>query len=288
MTEGVSFSGMAELPVVVVYGQRPGPATGLPTYTAQGDLEFLLHAGHGEFVRFIVAPGDAEEAYFLSCLAMNLAWKYQIPAFILSDKHLCEGIFSFDNQIIPKIQEMVLSPSQKEGYKRYEETPSGVSPLAFPPLKGSVIKANSYEHDEAGITIEEAQLSRKMAEKRLRKEKGLLEEIEKLSSVKVSGNKESSCAILCWGSNKGVCKEVAFRLNLKVVQPQILSPFPIQSFQESMKDVKKVICVECNARGQLAHLVEAFGFRVDSRILKYDGRPFTVEELEAEVKKVMV
>ena len=96
MTEGLSLAGMAEMPVVVVMAQRTGPSTGLPTYTAQGDLHFVLNAGQGEFPRFIVAPGDAEEAYYWAGVALNLAWKFQVPSFILTDKIVSESQYSFD------------------------------------------------------------------------------------------------------------------------------------------------------------------------------------------------
>ena len=99
MTEGLSLAGMAEMPVVIMLGQRTGPSTGLPTYTAQADLHFALNAGQGEFPRFIVSPGDAEEAYYWSGVALNMAWKYQVPAFILSDKTVSEGLYSFDTTV---------------------------------------------------------------------------------------------------------------------------------------------------------------------------------------------
>jgi len=285
MTEGLSFAGMAELPIVIVMGQRPGPSTGLPTYSAQTELHFVLNAGQGEFPRFIVAPGDTEEAYFWSAQALNLSWKYQIPSIILTDKNLGEGVFNFDIDSIPDIKEEApLLWDRKSPYKRYLNTESGVSPLAFVPEKDTVIKVNSYEHDESGITTEEPGLSVSMAEKRLRKEKYLQEELEKLNSVKTYGNKDSGSALLCWGSNKGVCVEAAENLGLKVIQPLVLWPFPVKQFQEALKGVKKLICVENNATGQLSRLLKISGFNVDEQVLKYDGRPFSVDELEDRIR----
>jgi len=288
MTEGVSLAAMAELPIVVIVGQRPGPSTGLPTYSSQTELHFVLNAGHGEFGRFLIAPGDVEQSYYWSAMALNMAWKYQMPSFILSDKNLGEGIFNFDIAAIDEIkEEMPLSWDRKPSYKRYLNTESGISPLAFVPDKEAVIKINSYEHDEYGITTEEPQTTKMMQDKRLRKERYLAEELEGYETVKVYGNNNSSTALLCWGSNKGVCLEAGENLGLKVIQPIVLSPFPLHQFQEALKGVKKLVNVEDNATAQLAKLIRGYGFNPDKNLLKYDGRPFSLDELEAQLSKII-
>jgi len=289
MTEGLSLAGMAELPIVILVGQRTGPSTGLPTYTGQTELHFVLNAGQGEFPRFIVAPGDLEEAYFWSAVALNISWKYQIPAIILSDKTLSEGTYSFDIDSVEEInEEKPLIWDRKTAYKRYLNTDTGVSPLTFVPDKDAIIKVNSYEHDEFGITTEEAQLTKMMQEKRLRKYKYISEEIVRYKPVKSYGKKDSPVALLCWGSNKGVCVEAAENLGLKVIQPLVLSPFPVKQLQEALLGVKRLISVENNATGQLAGLVKFYGFDVNEKILKYDGRPFSLDELEEALKDLSV
>ncbi|MCX5678430.1 MAG: 2-oxoacid:acceptor oxidoreductase subunit alpha [Candidatus Omnitrophica bacterium] len=288
MTEGLSFSGMAELPVVIVMGQRPGPSTGLPTYSCQTELQFVLSAGQGEFTRFVIAPGDAEEAYYASQLALQISWKYQIPSIVLTDKAMAEGTYSFDIGSCDEIKEEAAALwDGRPPYKRYSNTDSGVSPLAFPGKPGVVIKANSYEHDEAGISTEDPAVTVKMQDKRLRKEKYLAAELENYESVKVHGNKNSATALLCWGSNKGVCVEIANMLNLKVIQPVIMSPFPAGRFRKALEGVNKVIAVENNAMGQLTKVINTYGFNVNASILKYDGRDFSLEELEDRVRKVI-
>ena len=288
MTEGFSFAGMAELPVVVVLGQRPGPSTGLPTYTAQTELGFALNAGQGEFTRFVVAPGDAEEAYYWSQVALNISWKYQIPSIILTDKSLGEETYSFDIGLVKDLkEEKALLWDRKLPYKRYLDTDTGVSPLTFVPDKDAVIKINSYEHDEYGITTEEPAVTIKMQDKRLRKEKFIAEELKNYETVKIYGKTGSDTAILCWGSNKGVCVEAAEKFGLKVIQPLVLSPFPVERLKEALKGVKKVIAVENNATAQLVKLINRYGIDVNEKILKYDGRPFSLEELEEKLKKVI-
>lgn len=287
MTEGLSFSAMAELPIVIIIGQRPGPSTGLPTYSCQTELHFALNAGQGEFLRLVVAPGDAEEAYYLSQLALNISWKFQIPSLVLSDKTLGEGTYSFDISLVKELKEEAPALwDRKSSYKRYLNTETGVSPLTFVPDKDAIVKVNSYEHDEYGITTESPDITKKMQDKRLRKEIYLIEEIKKYDAVKVYGKQKSSTSILCWGSNKGVCVEAAKNLGFKVIQPLVLSPFPLEQFKEALKGTRKLIAVESNATGQLVRLINSYGQAANDRILKYDGRPFSLEELEARLKEI--
>ena len=234
MTEGLSLAGMAELPITLLVSQRTGPSTGLPTYTGQSDLHFVLHAGQGEYPRLIVAPGDAAEALYWSEVAMNMAWKFQIPAFILSDKTLSEGTYSVDPAAIPE----VLSGDSPRWtgtapYLRYADAPDGVSPLAFPGMKDAVIKVNSYAHDEAGITIEDAPMVGQMAKKRLRKGEMLAKEMQEYPGVMYPVSRMPPLHCFCWGSTKGVCNEIAALLGLRVIRPVILSPFPADQTEKS-------------------------------------------------------
>ncbi len=288
MTEGLSFAAMAELPVVIVLGQRPGPSTGLPTYSCQTDLHFALNAGQGEFPRFISAPGDAEEAYFWSQVALNMAWKYQLPSIILTDKNMGEGSYSFDVSLVKEVKEEDPAIWDRQGqYKRYMDTGTGVSPLTFVPDKDAIVKVNSYEHDEFGITTEDPAMTTKMQDKRLRKEKYISQELERYETVKVYGKKDATTALLCWGSAKGACVEAAENFGFRVVQPLVLSPFPLKRFKEALGGVTRLIAVENNATGQLVRLINRYGLDVSDKIFKYDGRPFSVDELEEKLRKTI-
>jgi len=287
MTEALSLSGQGEFPIVFVMVQRPGPSTGVPTYTMQGDLSFVINSGHGEFLKVVLAPGNAEEAFYLTGLAMNLAWKFQIPCFVLSDKHLSESIFSFEADLDKvKPEDPLLWDGQGE-YKRYLDTQNGISPLAFPGNSTAIIKVTSYEHDEYGITTEESEQITRMQRKRLRKKKTIENELSKHEQVKVYGNLESKTVLLCWGSTKGACIEVAEELGLKVVQPLVLEPLPIVPLRKVLSDADKIIDVEVNATGQLAKLLSAHGIFIDDMILRFDARPFTVDVLLDKVKEVL-
>lgn len=287
MTEGMSLAGMAEMPLVVVVSMRAGPSTGVPTYTGQSDLHFIMNAGQGEFTRLVIAPGDLEQAFYWSAASLGLAWKYQIPAIILSDKTLSESAYSFGIEEARDIPE--ISPVLWDGegdYKRYVRTPDGVSPLAFPPRPGATVKANSYSHLESGITTEEAGEVKAVQDKSLLKEKSLIRELEGLPVVRTYGNEDGHVALLCWGSNKPVCAEVGERLGLRVVQPVVLNPFPTSQFKEALRDVERTIFVETNSTGQLARLIRCYGFEADDLVLKYDARPFSVEDLEERLMEV--
>ena len=288
MVEALSLAGMAELPVVVVVGQRAGPSTGLATYTAQADLGFAIHAGHGEFPRLVIAPGDAEEGRTWIRAAMDLAWKFQLPALFLPDRTICEGMYSLDPaETMEHTADPVMAGPDGHPYLRYAMTDSGISPLLFPPAKGEVIRVNSHAHDTDGITTEEPGVTRAMAEKRKRKMLGLTTEIEKMHPVNVAGDPDASTCVLCWGSNKGICGELGDAMGLRVIQPVALWPFPERSFAKAMDGVERFFGVETNETGQLTRLVREFGYRADGMVLKYDGRPYMLDELEQELRRVM-
>jgi 2-oxoglutarate ferredoxin oxidoreductase subunit alpha len=287
MNEGMSLAGMAEIPLVVLVSQRAGPSTGVPTYTAQADLPFVMNAGHGEFPRLVIAPGDAEEAFFWSAAALGLAWRYQIPVVLLSDKTLSESAYSFNVEEAREIPEF--GPVLWDGdgdYRRYASAEDGISPLAFPPRTGAVVKANSYAHLPSGITTEEPRAIEAGQDKLLRKKRRLVEELERLKTLNVSGDRRSSTAVVCWGSNKGPCGEVGEELGLRVVQPVVVSPFPADLFREALRGVERTISVETNSTGGMAKLIRSCGFEADRLVLKYDGRPFSVDELEERLLEV--
>ncbi|MCK9581039.1 MAG: 2-oxoacid:acceptor oxidoreductase subunit alpha [Methanoregula sp.] len=288
MTEGLSLAGMAELPVVILMSQRTGPSTGLPTYTGQSDLRFVLHAGQGEFPRLIVAPGDASEAILWSARAMELAWRCQLPAFILTDKTLSEGTYSVD---LPSPDKPTsgdpVTWDRKGDYLRYADTPSGIPPLAFAGSPGAIVKVNSYAHDESGITTEDAAVVVRMVQKRMRKGQVLVTEIARYTVVDVSGIRDAATAILCWGSTRGVCEEAATSLGLRVVRPVVLTPFPLQQLKTALAGVTRLIAVEESSTAQLADLAQCNGIAVHDTILRFDGRPFTPEDLAGRIREVL-
>ncbi|MFA5086925.1 MAG: 2-oxoacid:acceptor oxidoreductase subunit alpha [Candidatus Paceibacterota bacterium] len=286
MTETVSLAAQAEIPFMAINSQRMGPATGVPTYGAQSDLLFTLNPGHGDFEKFIAAPSNAEESFYWSGKLLNLAWKYQTPAILLTDKDVSEGTFSIDKDIFKSVKkEKELIWSGKGEYQRYKITQSGLSPLAYPGTKNAVVKANSYEHIEAGISEEvDKQAIEAMQNKRLAKFALMQKEADAIGAVKIFGNKKSKTVVVAWGSTAVAAREAAEKLGIKMVQPILISPFPLKQMKKALNGASKIICAETNSTGQMATVLAGHGFKVDKKILKYDAQLFSTEELARLIK----
>ncbi|RLJ70449.1 2-oxoglutarate ferredoxin oxidoreductase subunit alpha [Hydrogenivirga caldilitoris] len=279
MTETLSLIGMSETPMVIYEAQRAGPSTGVPTYTGQSDLLFCMFAGHGDFPRVVLAPATPEEAYRLTRDALNIAWKFQVPVLILGDKHLGESYY------LSKVrrEKLVEEPKLWEGngeYKRYAVTEDGISPLAFPGAEGIIVKGTSYEHDERGITVEDALSVKKMQDKRLRKGETLREYIlSREDTVAVGGVKGSDRVLITWGSTEGTALDVAEEMGFKVVRSVFLEPFPEERLKQEIEGANLVISLECSASGQFEKLLKMHGITPHRSLKKYDGRPFFRDEL---------
>lgn len=286
MSEAISFSAMAEIPVVIMESQRAGPATGVPTYSGQADLNFVLNAGHGDIVKFTVAPGDIDECFYWGGKLLNLSWKYQTPSVLLLDKELSESTGNLKLDPSLKKEEALLW-NKKGEYLRYKDTKNGISPLAFPGGK-ALVRATSYEHNEYGFTVEDEASVFKMQEKRLRKFEAMQKEVDKIKgAVKVFGNKKSDIALIAWGSSKGAVVEAAENMGLKALQIIVLEPFPLKQVLKELEGVKRMIVVEQNALGQLDRLLLENGIEADEVILKYDSRPILRSELEEKLRKIL-
>ncbi len=279
MTESISFSAQSETPLLIVLSQRMGPGTGVPTYQAQGDLLFALNSGHGDFERLVVAPGDADEAYYWGGKALNMAWRYQMPSILIIDKELSENTYGLEGQYQIEKEDIVEGHDDKN-YKRYDG--DDISPVVFPGGK-STVKATGYEHTKDGISTEIPMEVKEMVEKRIRKGERLREELEVLETVKVY--KEGPTAVVFWGSTKGAIIEAAKDMNVRLIQPMVLQPFPEKRMREALEGSERVICVELNSTGQLTQVMKMHGINVDEKILKYDARPFTVEGLHRELQE---
>jgi 2-oxoglutarate/2-oxoacid ferredoxin oxidoreductase subunit alpha len=282
MTEGLSLSGMIETPLVVHIAQRSGPATGLPTRTEQSDLDLALYAGHGEYPRIVLAPGDAEEAFYLTQRAMNLADKYQLPVLILTDQFLVDSFYNLPSLNPTKIKNKQYFVRTDKNYKRYKFTSSGISPRGLPGFGKGLVCVDSDEHYEDGHITEDHSIRNKMVEKRLRK----LEPIKNEISPEFFGNSKYKTLVVSWGSTKGVVKEALEKLNKKgmsYLHFKQVWPLPNNTLNY-LKKAKKIIVVENNATGQFAKLLRR-EFGIDSEgVLKYSGLPFSVEELVKKLK----
>lgn len=299
MTEGFGLAAQTETPLVIVEAQRPGPATGMATHSGQGDLRFIMHASTDEFPKLILAPGDVEECYYLTIEAFNLADRYQMPVVILTDKYLGESyntVENFENHVVIDRGELLTDEeAEKQNmYRRYKITDSGVSPRAIPGQKNCMFVASSYEHDEEGYEREEEEVRMAMHAKRFKKFENATHEIaEKGIATKLYSNGAADFSIVSWGSPKGPILEAMKMLeregiNVSYLQIIFLSPFPKKAVEEMMKKSRTII-VENNKTSQLSSIIkENTGSDVDYKILKYDGRPFSPEDVYNGVKNIIL
>jgi 2-oxoglutarate ferredoxin oxidoreductase subunit alpha len=288
MVEALALAGMTETPVVVVLGQRPGPATGLPTRTEQGELLFALHAGHGEFPRAVLAPSGAADAFRVAIKAFNLAEKYQTPVLILTDHHLASSYTTMDRFDLATVKiERGHLVSENEiknpaDYKRYAVTASGVSPRALPGLSQALVVTDSDEHDEAGHMIEDAATRNQQVEKRARKLAGLKREV---TPPEFHHSEKAEVTLIGWGSTYGAIRETASILkkvgrSVNTLHFHQLWPFPSDEAVAALIKAKTNIVVEGNSTSQLSALIRReTRIAVDAAILKYDGRPFSPREI---------
>lgn len=287
MTEGLGLSGMTETPLVIIEGMRPGPATGLPTWSGQGDLQFVLNAHQGDFPRIVLSAGDAKEAFELTMHAFNLADKYQTPVVLLIDKNICENSQSFPVFDISKykIDKGKLLTSYSPNYQRYQDATDGISQRTKPGL-GNFFITNSYEHDEEGFTTENKEEINSQMEKRMRKLKTAEKEIP---APKLFGPEDADVTFVSWGSNKGAIIDAIKQFNnVNYLHLTWLNPFPTDALKKRLAKARHVIDVECNYTAQLAKLIKTeTGIEITDLLLKYDGRPFFKEEIAEKINSIL-
>jgi 2-oxoglutarate ferredoxin oxidoreductase subunit alpha len=280
MAEGLGLAGMTETPLVVIEGMRGGPATGLPTWTEQGDLKFVLSAAQGDFLRIVVAPGDAEESFYTTFAAFNLADIYQTPVIVLVDRYMCEshyGVKTFDTSKL-EIDRGLTPLKFDDTYKRYQVTKDGVSARALPG-SGAFFITNSDEHDEEGFSSETRE--DRLAQHEKRTKKVLKVASDHMQAPRVYGPQNADITIVSYGSNKGPILEALKNFsNVNYVHNVRMNPFPSEQMKDLLKSAKKLVAFENNISGQYRDLIiEKTLIKIEDLVLKYDGRPFYPEEI---------
>ena len=280
MTEGYGLAGMCEVPLVIIEGMRPGPASGLPTWSGQGDLSFVLNAAPGDFPRIILAAGDALEVFEQTMLAFNLADKYQTPVVVLIDKNICENDQSIT---IPDTSNYVIDRGKitfekKENYERYKLENDGISERTVPGV-GNFFIGNSYEHDKIGYDSEEIEDINTQQEKRMRKLETCRE--QDMQDPILYGPEDADITIVSWGSNKGSILEALKRYpKANYLHITWINPFPDKKIKEVLEKANHIINIECNLTGSMNRLIkEKTGIQIKDNFLKYDGRPIFPEEI---------
>ncbi|MBE0524099.1 MAG: 2-oxoacid:acceptor oxidoreductase subunit alpha [Methanosarcinales archaeon] len=295
MTEALGMAAMTETPLVVMVAQRPGPSTGLATRSEQGDLRFVMHASQGDFLRVVMAPGDVSECYWAAGRAFNLAEKYQIPVLIITDKYLTESHktvepfepVTVDRGLLLNLEEM----DAVSNYKRYELTESGISPRVMPGHPNIIFDANSNEHNEYGHDLDNPDNRTIMMDKRMNKIESIVKELEE---PVIYGPPGADVTLVGWGSTKGPILEAMLlmtenNISVNFLQIIFIHPFPAEKVSDILKSSKFTIGVENNKEAQLGGVIrERTGIELNKKILKYNGRPFTPEEIANRVMEVMI
>jgi len=291
MTEGLGLAGITETPIVIINAQRPGPATGLPTRTAQGDLHFAIRAAQDDFPRFVFAPGSPEEAFETIVRAFDLTEKYQTPAIILVDQFLNDSLFLIEGTLsVPdKIKGFASKngPTDSHGeYKRYALNASGISPRIFPGGTETLVMVSGNEHSEDGHISEAVNDRNAMVNKRASKATGMRREMKAPKAY----HGEAKILLIGWGSTEGILREAVDLLRDNAIDAGSVHfcdiwPFPSEAALEALGKAETLFCVEQNSTGQFSQLLrQETGLTVSERILKYDGRPFYPSEVFSEVK----
>ncbi|OPF59451.1 2-oxoacid:acceptor oxidoreductase subunit alpha [Clostridium baratii] len=294
MVESLGFAGIAEIPLVVIDSQRPGPATGLPTITEQSDLSFILTASHGEFPRIVLCARNAKDAFTQTIKALNLADKYQTVVFLLTDQYTADSNITIPMYDLSKvkIERHILSEEDivpSEEYKRYKVTESGISERLIPgKSKDQVVIVDSDEHTESGHITESAEVRNAQMEKRFRKFTSIEDDLEE---PEYFGDENIDILLIGWGSTYGALKDAVKLLNDKGIKTGALSfgdiyPLPKKKLIKYKNKAKKIINVEQNFTGQLGKLItQETGILMDSSILKYDGRQIIGSEILDKLEK---
>jgi 2-oxoglutarate ferredoxin oxidoreductase subunit alpha len=298
MAEGLGWAGNNEVPLVITYYQRGGPATGQPTRHCQQDLRFAIHAAHGEFARIILASGDIKECFFDAAEVFNLAEKYQVPVIHLLDKAMANcsqtyPVFDYANVKIDRGE--IVGEKELEGkeYKRFKFTETGVSPRAFLGTKNAVHWYTGDEHNESGNINEEPIIRRKMMEKRMGKLDLIDKEVPLEMKANFFGDKDSENIVVSWGSPKGAIIEALNQLkdeglSLGYIQVRMIHPLPSAYIKQMLQGKKRIIDVEDNFTAQLGGIITQYtSIKPNFYILKYTGRPMMTTEVYQAIKSII-
>lgn len=310
MVEGMGWSGINEVPLVIYDYQRAGPSTGLPTRFEQGDLKFSLFAGHGDFPRFVIAAGDPEEYFFSGIDAFNYAERYQCPVILLLDKNLANSTktvrwFDYGNEKIDRglllnqeeLTKLIKSNGHvnSAGFKRFHFEENGISARPTPGLEGGIFWNTGDEHDENGHITENPELRLKMMDKRMRKLETAAKEIPLNKKLKTYGAsaKDADVLAITWGSMKGPILDSIEELQkdgvkVRLLQIILMNPFPTEEVMHELSQAKLKVGVEMNFAGQMCGWIrENTGVAMDAKILKYTGRPMTKDEIRDGLRDIV-
>lgn len=302
MAEGIGWAGINEVPLVITDYQRAGPSTGMPTRHEQGDLKFALYGGHGDFPKIVLASGDLEESFYDANHAFNYAERYQLPVIHIVDKAMANTTITlpyFDPLKMNIDRGMFLGDgmpfvlNEGEEYERFKITENGISPRVPIGTPGAIFWNTGDEHTEVGHITEDPVLRDRMMDKRMGKLDLALKEIPVDDQFHYYGEKKPDLLIISWGSTKGSILEAMGRLKeskkkIGFLQIRLIRPYPSEAISKIIESAGKVAVMEMNYVGQLADITSEYtGHLADYRIVKFNGRPITVDEAYRSMKGIL-
>jgi 2-oxoglutarate ferredoxin oxidoreductase subunit alpha len=300
MAEALGWAGMNEVPVVISLYQRTGPSTGLPTRHEQGDLNFAINAGHGEFPRIVFASGDIEESFYDTMKVFNFADRYQMPVIHMLDKAMANSLITCKNFNVKKIaidrglrvkQITEKDKGVADNYLRFKLSNNPISPMVVLGTKNAIFWNSGDEHTEEGHITEDPEIRVQMMDKRMTKLDVAIKEIPDEDKAVAYGSGDT--VIISWGSTKGAILDAmdilaAEGMRVKYIQVRLMHPFPSELVKSMLKDAKTVIDIEMNYTGQLGSLVRQHtGLEANYHIVKYNGRPMSLDEVYNGVKRII-
>ena len=301
MAEALGWAGMNEVPVLISLYQRTGPSTGLPTRHEQGDLNFAINAGHGEFPRIVLASGDIEESFYDTIKAFNFADRYQMPVIHMLDKAISNSLTTCKNFNVNKIaidRGLRLKQITEEdkgaagNYLRFKLSNNPISPMVVLGTKDAIFWNSGDEHTEEGHITEDPEIRVQMMDKRMTKLDVAIKEIPDEDKAVAYGS--GDIVIISWGSTKGAILDAIDKLaaegtRVKYIQVRLMHPFPSELVKSMLKDAKTVINIEMNYTGQLGSLVRQHtGLEANYQIVKYNGRQMSLDEVYNAVKRIIL
>lgn len=300
MTETFGLVATSETPMVICDVMRAGPSTGMPTKQEQGDLNMLLHAGHGEIDRLIVAPTTVSECFWKTVEAFNLTEKYQTPVFLVSDLALSvtEQTFTpdtFDMDAVEIDRGKVVDEDDIDSwldeqgrFQPHFPAADGISPRAFPGTTDGAHMTTGLEHDALGRRTEDTEVRVEQVEKREQKIKTAKERED--WDYREFGDADADTLVISWGSNEGAIREAMEYLSEDGIAVRFISVpylFPRPNLSEEIADAETTLVVECNSKGQLADLIEHDVLERVDRINKFNGIRFKADELVDEIRNAV-
>ncbi len=294
MAESLGWAGINEVPIVVTLYQRSGPSTGLPTRHGQDDLQFAIHAGHGDFPRIVYASGDVEEGFYDTAKCFNFADVFQMPVIHMMDKLIANTVTTvkrFDPKLMTVDRGKLLEKIETENYKRFAPSSDGISPRSKLGLENGIFWNTGDESDQEGHISEDPVNRVFKMDKRASKLEFALKTIPKEDQAASYGISEF--CVVSWGSTKGPILDAIDMLKKEglavgFIQLKLLHPFPTDHIKSLLRGVRTIIDIEANHSGQLGSLLnEHLDHKIDYYIVKYTGRPMTSTEIYDSLKKIL-